>query len=135
MEETVDKSVKVTQHRTKESVETAIYEEIGTRFDRASSAPICNGPLFELLGCNTNIEAGMEILEGTFVPPKGTDPATVIILNKIARIRKLIGTERSASSLPRRISSTTGNKSKREWPHLTPEDALATMQRQLTQNY
>ena len=33
----------------------------------------------------------MEILEGTFTPPKGTDPATIIILNEIARIYKLIG--------------------------------------------
>ena len=33
----------------------------------------------------------MEILEGTFIPPKGTDPATLIILNEIARIYKLMG--------------------------------------------
>ena len=33
----------------------------------------------------------MEILEGTFTPPKGTDPATIIILNEIARIYKLMG--------------------------------------------
>ena len=62
-----------------------------TRFDRASSAPICNGPLFELLGYNADTSAGMELLEGTFTPPKGTDPATIIILNEIARIYKLMG--------------------------------------------
>ena len=33
----------------------------------------------------------MEILKGTFVPPKRTEPATVIILDKIARIWKLMG--------------------------------------------
>ena len=32
----------------------------------------------------------MEILEGTFKPPKGTDPATVIILNEISRIWRLM---------------------------------------------
>ena len=38
---------------------------------------------FELLGHNTNTEAGMHILEGTFVPFTGTGPATVIILKEI----------------------------------------------------
>jgi hypothetical protein len=36
------------------------------------------------------VEIGMEILEGTFKFPTGTDPATVIFLNKIARIWKLV---------------------------------------------
>ena len=62
MVETIDKSEKVTQHWTKESVEAAIHKEIGTRFDRASSATICDDPLFELLGYNTDTEVGMEIL-------------------------------------------------------------------------
>ena len=52
---------------------------------------ICNGPLFELLGYNTDTEAGMEILEDTFKSPTGTHPATVIILNKIVRIWRLMG--------------------------------------------
>ena len=33
----------------------------------------------------------MEILEGTFKPPEGTDPATLIILNEISRIWGLRG--------------------------------------------
>ena len=68
-----------------------IHNEISPRFSRAGSAPICTGPLFELLGYNANIEAGMEILEDTFRPPRGTDPATVIILNNISRIWRLMG--------------------------------------------
>ena len=91
MVETVDEAGAVHQHRTKEDVEGAIHGELDARFDRASSAPICNGPLFELLGYNADTEAGMEILEGTFVPPKGTEPATIIILDEIARIWKLMG--------------------------------------------
>ena len=74
-----------------ESVEGAIHEEISSRFSRAASAPICNGPLFELLGYNADTEAGTQILEGTFEPPPGTDPATIIILKEIARIWKLMG--------------------------------------------
>ena len=91
MVETVVEDRKVTQHHTKDSVERAIHNEIGPRFSRAGSAPIYNGPLFKLLGCNADTEAGIEILEGTFKPPKGTDPATVIILNEILRIWRLMG--------------------------------------------
>ena len=72
-------------------MERAIHNEISPRFSRAGSAPIYNGPLFELLGYNADTEAGMEILEGTFKPPRGTDPATVIILNEISRIWRLMG--------------------------------------------
>ena len=52
---------------------------------------MCNGPLFELLGYNTDTEAGAQILEGTFVPPPGTDPATVINLQETARLWRLMG--------------------------------------------
>ena len=86
MMETVDEDGKVTQHHTKEDVERAIHNGISPRFSRAGSAQVCNGPLFELLGYSADTEAGMEILEGTFKPPQDTDPATVIILNKISRI-------------------------------------------------
>ena len=54
-------------------------------------AIICNGPLFELLGYNADTEAGMEILEDTLTSPQGTDPVTVIILNEISRIWRLMG--------------------------------------------
>ena len=63
---TVDEDGKVTQHRIKDGVECAIRNEISPIFSRTGSAPICNGPRFELLGYNTDIEAGMEILEDTF---------------------------------------------------------------------
>ena len=56
MVETEEETGKV-QHRTKEGVKAAIHEELDTRLDRASSAPICNGPLFELLGYNADTEA------------------------------------------------------------------------------
>ena len=91
MVKTVDKDRKVTQHCTKDRVERAIHNEISPRFSRAGSAPICNGSLFDLLGYNADTKADMDILEGTFKPPQGTDPATVIILNKISRIWRLIG--------------------------------------------
>ena len=93
MVETVDEGGTVTQYCTKDGVERVIHSKIGIRFSRAGSTSICNGPLFELLGYNADTEAGMEILEGTFKPPTGRDPATVIVLNEIARIWRLMGDE------------------------------------------
>ena len=56
----------------KEDVEAAIHEEIDVRFGRADSAPICRGPLFDLLGYTTDTDAAVEILQGTFRPPEKT---------------------------------------------------------------
>ena len=91
MMETVVSDGNRVQCTAKELVEAAIHGEISPRFGRAGGAPICNGPLFELLGYNADTEAGAEILEGTFEPPPGTDPATIIILKEIARIWRLVG--------------------------------------------
>ena len=91
MVETVDSDGKRMQCTAKESVEAAIHGEISPRFGRAGGAPICNGPLVELLGYTADMEAGAEILEGTFEPPPGTNPATIIILKEIARMWRLMG--------------------------------------------
>ena len=72
-------------------VEAAIHGKTSPRFSRAGSVPICNGPLFELLGYNADTEAGAKILEGTFEPPPRTNPVTIIILKEIARIWRLMG--------------------------------------------
>ena len=58
MVETVDEDGTVTQHRTKDDVKRAIHNEIGPRFSRAGSAPICNVPLFKLLGYNDDTFSG-----------------------------------------------------------------------------
>ena len=86
MVEAVDKEGKATQHRIKDGVKGAIHNKIGSRFSRAGSVSIYNDPIFELLGYNADTEAGMQILEGTFILPTGTDLATVIILKEISRI-------------------------------------------------
>ena len=72
MVETVNKDAVVTQHHTKDGVERVTHNEIRPRINKAGSRPICNGPLFELLGYNADTEAGMEILEGTFKPSADT---------------------------------------------------------------
>ena len=75
-----------TRHSTKGTVEQAIAEEILPRFGRASNAPICQGALFGLLGYGANTETAIEILEGRFNPPDGTDGPTLLLLDEIARI-------------------------------------------------
>ena len=63
MAETIDAEGKQVQCTTQELVEAVIHGEISPRFSRAGSTPICNGPLFELLGYNADTEGGVEILE------------------------------------------------------------------------
>lgn len=76
---------------SKETVENAVMEELSTRFGRAESAPICQGPLFDLSGVYADTDAAMQILEGAFEPPAGTDSATTILFAEIARIWEKIG--------------------------------------------
>ena len=110
MVETINAEGKQVQCTTQELVKAAIHGEISPQFSRAGSAPICNGPMFELLGYGADTEAGVEILEGTFEPPPGTDPATIIILNSfgvkavyIRLFRKPIGlAEQRPSRAPSR---------------------------------
>ena len=76
---------------TEETVMEALGDEISKRFERANSAPICQGALFDLLGHGANTETAEKILDSTFDPPKGTDGPTVILLEKITRIWKKMG--------------------------------------------
>ena len=81
-----DGSVKV--YTGKKECEQAIMKEITERFERAKSAPICQGALFDLLGYGANTETAIEILEGRFEAPEGTDDATLTLFEEIARIWK-----------------------------------------------
>ena len=90
---------------TKEQVKEAIGGEIDTRFNKADSAQLCQGALFELLllGYSANTDTALAIIEGTFTPPPKTTAATRIILEEIARIWEKMGMwkqakERTASS-------------------------------------
>jgi len=83
---------KVEKHLQREEIEPGIHGEITKCFLRADGAPICQGALYDLLGYSTDTETAEAILEGTFVPPPGTDGPTVIILEEIARIwKKILG--------------------------------------------
>ena len=75
----------------KDEIESGIHDEISKRFARADGAPICQGALYDLLGYSADTKTAEEILEGTFIPPPGTDGPTIIILEEIARIWKKMG--------------------------------------------
>ena len=52
----------------------------------ASEAPICNGTLFEELGCTANTPAAQAILDGTYIAPEGSDQATLDLSVEVANI-------------------------------------------------
>ena len=76
---------------TKESCESAIGEEIKPRFDRANSAPVCQGALFDLLGYEVDTDTAMDILEGKFNCSLVEGTPTGEILKEIAEIWKMVG--------------------------------------------
>ena len=85
-----DRTVK--EHTTKDKIEQAIATEIPKRFGQADSAPICQGPMFDLLSYSVNTHTAEQIHEGKFVLPLGMDGSTLIILKEIARIWRKMGT-------------------------------------------
>ena len=72
----------------KEEYKRAIMDKISVRFKQAQSAPVCQGTLFELLGYVAETETAIEILEGTFMLPEGTENPTLLLFEEIAKICK-----------------------------------------------
>ena len=73
---------------TKEQCEKAIQDELVPRFGRASNAPVCQGALFGLLGYEVDSKTAIDILEGKFDAPVGTDGATLLLFHEISNIWK-----------------------------------------------
>jgi len=48
------------------------------------SAPACSGKLFDDLGFLGVTESAQQILEGTYIFPEDTDPATILLLEESA---------------------------------------------------
>ena len=72
----------------KYEMEEAIKGTILDRPTKADSAPICQGALFDLLGYGADTETAVEILEGRFVAPEGTDRYTLLLFKEMDRIWK-----------------------------------------------
>ena len=70
----------------KYEMEEAIKGTILDRPTKADSAPICQGALFDLLGYGADTETAVEILEGRFVAPEGTDRYTLLLFEEMSRI-------------------------------------------------
>ena len=75
-------------HKGKEECKRVIMDEISVRFERAKSAPVCKGDLFDLLGYSADTQTAIEILEGRFDPPAGMDEPARLIFEEMARIWK-----------------------------------------------
>ena len=71
---------------TKGECEQAIGNEIEPRFGRASSAPVCQGALFRLLGYEINTETAIDILEDRWKAPEGTDQSTLTLFKEMHHI-------------------------------------------------
>jgi hypothetical protein len=81
----------VTEHNTKETVNTAIWTEIHQkRFHLAEEAPVCHGQLRQDLGYNAVSETARAILDGTYVHPASFDQATKELCEECALIRQII---------------------------------------------
>ena len=77
-----------TRCANKDEMEEAIKGTIMNRSTKADSAPICHGALFELLGYGADTETAIEILEGRFVAPEGTDRYTLLLFEEMGQIWK-----------------------------------------------
>ena len=80
----------VSDHEGEEAVEEAIMSENQQRFRLAKSSPLSSGRLYEDLGYIADTEAAQKILDGTYVPPPGTDEHTINLLFEIAEVAKHI---------------------------------------------
>ena len=63
----------VTVYEGKEECERVIMEEILVRFERAKSASVCKGNLFNLLGYYVDTQTAVEMLEGRCDLPAGME--------------------------------------------------------------
>jgi len=61
-----------------------VSEHLSERFRKAFTAPSLSGPLFDDIGFLGDTEQVQQILEGTYVFPEGTDPATRLLLEEAA---------------------------------------------------
>ena len=66
--------------RTKEAIEEACLRENDQRFRLASDTPMLQEPLISDFGPYGVTEAAQQVLDGTYVPPEGTDPYFTALL-------------------------------------------------------
>ena len=81
----------IIKHTTRETVEQTIFSKIhNKRYTMAREAPICNGKLFDKFGYTANMTAARAVLGGTYIPPEGSDQATLDLFVEKAKIFRRI---------------------------------------------
>ncbi len=79
------------EHSMQDTVEQTIFSEVHEKqYTLAGEAPICNGALFQDFGYTANTPASRAVLDGIYVAPTDSDPATKELFTEIAAICKLI---------------------------------------------
>ena len=72
-----------TPRRKISNIEEATMAALCKRFNHAASYSICQGALSDLLGMYADTDAAIEIFEGRFETPPGTDQCTKLVLDEI----------------------------------------------------
>ena len=67
-------------------IEEACHTENYAKYSQTSTTPTMHGPLARDLGFQGDSPACEAILNGTYIPPPGTDPYTIEYLNHLRRI-------------------------------------------------
>ena len=65
---------------SKDEVETHVIEGVSARFRSTEGTPLRSGPIAASAGLLGETDSAQAILDGTFVPPEGTDPHTQAML-------------------------------------------------------
>ena len=75
----------VLEFNTKEEIELACHVENRKKFTQTNNTPAMHGPLAEELGYDGTSAVCQQILEGTYIPPLGTNEYTIAYLEELKR--------------------------------------------------
>ena len=82
LEDSLEESTE--EFTTKDGVFLQVKKNLSERFCLAFTAPLCSGALFDGIGFLGDTEAVQQILEGAYVFPASTNPATKLLLEEAA---------------------------------------------------
>ncbi len=81
----VDGTETITECSTKEDVEAVLFPVNEAKYKQCNNSPFLQQPLLADFGFDGNTIHTDEVLDGTYVPPPGTDPYTCLLLNHMTR--------------------------------------------------
>jgi exonuclease III len=113
----VDGETITVECNTKTTMEEVLLYVNNNKYQQCDHSPFLQPPLLDLFGFIGNSDAADQVLQGTFVPPPGTDRCTVLLLNHMVRPPNmpssptLISTSSNSSAWKKAKEYTTGGKS------------------------